>query len=166
MVRDLMAHLIACDRWLPEAFAQAGQSSYAQHLLHCDPLERFSVVSFVWGPGAATPIHNHTVWGLVGMLRGAEISTEYLPGAPMPYLAALPERRDVWRQRLASYQGLKVACVWAGRPSSGPGSSGKKPRSRGATFHRAATGAWSPDYLRRRGPSSMTAFRSSGTGTW
>lgn len=40
-----------------------------------------------------------------------------LPGAPMPYLTALPERRDVWRQRLASYQGLKVACVWAGRPT-------------------------------------------------
>ena len=40
-----------------------------------------------------------------------------LPGAPMPYLAALPERRDVWRQRLAPYGGLKVACVWAGRPT-------------------------------------------------
>jgi hypothetical protein len=40
-----------------------------------------------------------------------------LPGAPMPYLTALPERRDVWRQRLAAYGGLKVACVWAGRPT-------------------------------------------------
>jgi hypothetical protein len=40
-----------------------------------------------------------------------------LPGAPMPYLTALPERRDVWRQRLAPYVGLKVACVWAGRPT-------------------------------------------------
>lgn len=40
-----------------------------------------------------------------------------LPGAPMPYLTALPERRDVWRQRLAPYGGLKVACVWAGRPT-------------------------------------------------
>ncbi len=32
--------------------------------------ERFCVVSFVWGPDQATPIHNHTVWGLVGVLRG------------------------------------------------------------------------------------------------
>ena len=64
-VRTLMAQLIASDRWLPEAFAQPGQGTYAQHLLHCDPLERFSVVSFVWGPGQRTPVHNHTVWGVV-----------------------------------------------------------------------------------------------------
>ncbi len=38
----------------------------------CDPLERFSVVSFVWGPGQTTPVHDHTVWGLIGMLRGSE----------------------------------------------------------------------------------------------
>lgn len=40
-----------------------------------------------------------------------------LPGVPMPYLTALPERCEVWRQRLAPYEGLKVACVWAGRPT-------------------------------------------------
>jgi predicted metal-dependent enzyme (double-stranded beta helix superfamily) len=80
--RALLARLVAHDDWLPDAFAEAGPG-YRQYLLHGDPLERFSLVSFVWGPGAATPIHNHTVWGLVGMLRGAEISTEYLPGAPM-----------------------------------------------------------------------------------
>ena len=39
--------------------------------------ERFSVVSFVWGPGQATPVHDHTVWGLIGMLRGAELSQGY-----------------------------------------------------------------------------------------
>ena len=43
-----------------------------QYLLHCDSRERFSVVSFVWGPGQSTPIHDHSVWGLVGVLRGAE----------------------------------------------------------------------------------------------
>lgn len=40
-----------------------------------------------------------------------------LPGTPMPYLSALPERRAVWRARLAPYSGLKVACLWAGRPT-------------------------------------------------
>src|SRR5690606_19453619 len=45
--------------------------------LHCDPLERFSVVSFVWMPGQKTPIHDHTVWGLVGVLRGLEKCEEY-----------------------------------------------------------------------------------------
>ena len=77
--RELLSSLIADDRWLPEACAQAQDGAYRQYLLHCDPLERFSVVSFVWGPGARTPIHNHTVWGLIGMLRGAELCREYEP---------------------------------------------------------------------------------------
>ncbi len=35
--------------------------------------ERFPVVGFVWGPGQETPVHDHTVWGLIGMLRVAEL---------------------------------------------------------------------------------------------
>lgn len=77
----LLADLITHDDWLPEDCAIPGPT-YRQYLLHCDPLERFSVVSFVWGPGQRTPIHDHTVWGLVGMLRGEEISTEMVPGPP------------------------------------------------------------------------------------
>lgn len=77
--RALLKALIADDRWLPDAFAQAEAGGYRQYLLHCDPLERFSVVSFVWGAGARTPVHDHTVWGLVGMLRGAESCREYAP---------------------------------------------------------------------------------------
>ncbi len=78
----LLRTLIAGDEWLPDSFAEAGPR-YRQYLLHCDPLERFCVVSFVWGPGQRTPVHNHTVWGLVGMLRGEEVSTEMVRGAPM-----------------------------------------------------------------------------------
>jgi 3-mercaptopropionate dioxygenase len=75
--RRLLAGLIARDDWLPEAFAQTHPDTYRQYLLHCDPLERFSVVSFVWGPGQTTPVHDHTVWGLVGVLRGAEKCEEF-----------------------------------------------------------------------------------------
>ncbi len=70
--RPLLARLIAGDAWLPEDCTKPDPQFYRQYLLHCDPQERFSVVSFVWGPGQKTPIHDHTVWGLVGMLRGAE----------------------------------------------------------------------------------------------
>ena len=75
--KALLGHLIARDDWLPPEFAQAHADTYRQYLLHCDPLERFSVVSFVWGPGHTTPVHDHTVWGLVGVLRGAEKCEEY-----------------------------------------------------------------------------------------
>ncbi|MGI4880605.1 MAG: cysteine dioxygenase [Janthinobacterium lividum] len=73
----LLAGLVASDDWLPDACAVADPARYQQYLLHCDSRERFSVVSFVWGPGQATPIHDHRVWGLVGMLRGAEISERF-----------------------------------------------------------------------------------------
>lgn len=76
-VRPLLAELIRVDDWLPESCAAPVDKMYGQYLLHCDPLERFSLVSFVWAPGQKTPIHDHTVWGLIGMLRGAEISTSY-----------------------------------------------------------------------------------------
>lgn len=70
--RALLSRLIARDDWLPDAFARPSPERYQQYLLHCDSRERFSVVSFVWGPGQTTPIHDHTVWGLVGVLRGTE----------------------------------------------------------------------------------------------
>jgi len=69
----LLGTLVATEDWLPEAFAQPDPTRYCQYLLHLDPAQRFSIVSFVWGPGQATPIHDHRVWGLVGVLRGAEL---------------------------------------------------------------------------------------------
>lgn len=73
----LLAQLVAHDDWLPNAFAQPDPQRYQQYLLYADARERFSVVSFVWGPGQCTPIHDHTVWGLIGMLRGAETAQPY-----------------------------------------------------------------------------------------
>lgn len=77
----LLAELVAHDDWLPAAYAQPHPDYYQQYLLHADALGRFSVVSFVWGPGQATPIHDHTVWGLIGMLRGAEDAQGYAQDA-------------------------------------------------------------------------------------
>lgn len=80
--RALLRGLVATDDWLPEEYAQPHPEHYQQYLLHCDPLERFSVVSFVWGPGQRTPIHDHTVWGLIGVLRGAERAELFAAGDP------------------------------------------------------------------------------------
>lgn len=73
----LMADLVAHDDWLPDRFARADAHKYCQYLLYGDPLDRFSLVSFVWGPGQRTPVHDHLVWGLVGMLRGEEEATPF-----------------------------------------------------------------------------------------
>ena len=74
---QLLGDLVSSDDWLLPDFAQPHPNHYQQYLLFADPQDRFSVVSFVWGPGQSTPIHDHTVWGLIGMLRGSEMCQSY-----------------------------------------------------------------------------------------
>ena len=69
--------LISADDWLPLKYAEADDNDYLSYLLYEDPYERFSILSFVWGPGQSTVIHDHCTWGLVGCLRGKEISQAY-----------------------------------------------------------------------------------------
>lgn len=76
-VREAMAALVARDDWLAEEYTRPHPQYYQQYLLHADPEDRFSVVSFVWGPGQKTPVHDHTVWGVIGMLRGGERCVPY-----------------------------------------------------------------------------------------
>jgi predicted metal-dependent enzyme (double-stranded beta helix superfamily) len=86
-VGEAMSTLVARDDWLDPAFARPHPEHYQQYLLYADPDDRYSVVSFVWGPGQRTPIHDHTVWGVIGMLRGAELAQSYeitADGTPRP----------------------------------------------------------------------------------
>ena len=73
----LLGALVSNDQWLLAEYAQPLPVKHSQYLLYCDPQDRFSVVSFVWGPGQSTPVHDHTVWGLFGVLRGAESCNKF-----------------------------------------------------------------------------------------
>ena len=75
--KPLLARLIASDAWLPPACTEAAADRFATHLLYGHPDQRFCVVSMVWSPGQSTPIHDHTVWGLIGVVRGVEVSQRY-----------------------------------------------------------------------------------------
>lgn len=91
----LLEDLIAVDDWLPSRYAEASASGYQQYLLHADSRERFSVVSFVWGPGQKSPIHDHTVWGIVGVLRGAELEQSYSRASDGRFIEqGTPDRLD------------------------------------------------------------------------
>ena len=79
--RSLLQALVRQDDWLPPEHARPHPERYQQYPLFVDPLGRFSVVSFVWGPGQFTPVHDHTVWGLIGMLRGSECCQAYVQDA-------------------------------------------------------------------------------------
>ena len=75
--KKLVATLVSSDEWLPDAFAKPHPDHYQQYLLYADPLDRLSIVSFVWGPGQKTPVHDHLTWGIVGGLRGEERETTF-----------------------------------------------------------------------------------------
>jgi predicted metal-dependent enzyme (double-stranded beta helix superfamily) len=65
-------------------------------------------------PGAATPVHDHLAWGLVGLYRGSQDEEFYEPREgrlellrrrplqPGNYYALLPPRDDVHRVRTTS----------------------------------------------------------------
>jgi predicted metal-dependent enzyme (double-stranded beta helix superfamily) len=76
-LRPLLEDLVSQDNWLPDDFSRSHPDHYQQYLLHCDPLERFSVVSFVLGLGQKMPPHDHTTWGLIGILRGVKNFRSY-----------------------------------------------------------------------------------------
>lgn len=44
--------------------------SYTRHILHADPLGRFTVVGLVWGPKQCSPIHAHYAWCAYRILAG------------------------------------------------------------------------------------------------
>jgi 3-mercaptopropionate dioxygenase len=72
-----LTRLIANSDWLPVEYKRADAARYQQYLLYVDRESRYSVQSFVWAPGQGTPVHNHTVWGLVGVMQGGEMCREY-----------------------------------------------------------------------------------------
>lgn len=76
-VDSALRKLIAHDNWLDDSCTRPHPTYYQQYLLHADPQGRYSVVSFVWGPGQRTPVHDHCTWGVIGMLRGEEIGQAY-----------------------------------------------------------------------------------------
>jgi len=121
MLRETGGHLrelVAADDWLPDGFAQPHPSFYQQYLLYGDPLDRFSVVSFVWGPGQRTPIHNHTVWGAIGMLRGAECGQAFAvgPAGAPPRPVGEMERLDPGMVAFVSPSIGDVHQVWNAYP--------------------------------------------------
>ncbi|MEO0477879.1 MAG: cysteine dioxygenase family protein [Planctomycetota bacterium] len=85
--------LCSDDSWLPESHRATKDDCYARHLLHKDRQNRFVVLALVWKPGQATPIHDHSCWGLMGILQNAleEIAYERLDDGSRPGFAELRE---------------------------------------------------------------------------
>ena len=56
---------------LPDEFRNAPQDHYARRLVHRDDRRGYSVVAMTWGPGQATPLHDHGgMWCVEGVWEG------------------------------------------------------------------------------------------------
>jgi len=96
LIKEVSQHLfrlISDDAWLPDACREPRSDTYARHLLHKDRQNRFVVLSLVWQPGQGTPIHDHSCWGVMGMLDNSlqEIGYERLDDGSRPGYAELRE---------------------------------------------------------------------------
>jgi len=81
-LRAPFAALLAADGWLPERCAQPDESSrmgggIGQYALYRAEDGSLCLFSLVVPAGAATPVHDHLAWGLVGVYRGRQDETVY-----------------------------------------------------------------------------------------
>jgi 3-mercaptopropionate dioxygenase len=81
-LRPAFAKLLAADGWLPEACARPDENSrmgggIAQYALFRAEDGSLCLFSLVVPAGAATPVHDHLAWGLVGIYRGRQDETVY-----------------------------------------------------------------------------------------
>jgi predicted metal-dependent enzyme (double-stranded beta helix superfamily) len=81
-LRPAFEALLALDGWLPESCAMPDQSSrmgggIGQYALYRAEDKSLCLFSLVVPSGAATPVHDHLAWGLVGVYRGRQDETVY-----------------------------------------------------------------------------------------
>ncbi len=49
---------------------QGEAGRYVRHVVHADPLGRYTLVALVWRPGQITPVHGHYTWCAYTILQG------------------------------------------------------------------------------------------------
>jgi 3-mercaptopropionate dioxygenase len=81
-LRPAFAALLAAEGWLPESCAKPDESSrmgggIGQYALYRAQDGSLCLFSLVVPAGAATPVHDHLAWGLVGIYRGRQDETVY-----------------------------------------------------------------------------------------
>jgi 3-mercaptopropionate dioxygenase len=148
-IRPHFARLLADSNWLPEAYQSAAPESgmgggIGQWLLYRAGDGSLSLFTLVVPPGAATPVHDHLAWGLVGLYRGTQEEEifgqqngalelrERRSVGQGDFYVLLPPRDDIHRVRTTSTAASvsihlltnDTGCVWrhAYDPASGESS--------------------------------------------
>ncbi len=118
-IRPGFARLLADPSWLPGAYREPAPESgmgggIGQWLLFRAGDSSLCLFSLVVPPGAATPVHDHLAWGLVGLYAGTQDEEVYARGegglvlaaaralAPGDFYVLLPPKDDIHRVRTTS----------------------------------------------------------------
>jgi predicted metal-dependent enzyme (double-stranded beta helix superfamily) len=136
-IRPRFAELLVDRDWLPERFQEPSPDSgmgggIGQWLLFRAGDRSLTLFALVVPPDAATPIHDHLAWGLVGLYRGTQDEEVYAErdgrAAPLErralatgdFYVLLPPREDIHRVRTTSSEPSvsihlltnDTGCVW------------------------------------------------------
>ena len=81
-LRPAFQTLLHADGWLPDSCARPDETSamgggIGQYALYRAEDKSLCLFSLVVPAGAATPVHDHLAWGLVGIYRGRQDETVY-----------------------------------------------------------------------------------------
>jgi 3-mercaptopropionate dioxygenase len=137
LIRPRFAELLAADGWLPSTFQEPNPESgmgggIGQWVLYRAGDGSLSLFSLVVPAGAATPVHDHLAWGLVGLYRGTQdeeiyayANDELVPAErralePGDFYVLIPPRDDIHRVRTTSATASvsihlltnDTGCVW------------------------------------------------------
>lgn len=63
--------------WLPAKFLRPRSARYSQYPLYVAPDGTFCVTAVAFNPGVGTDVHDHRVWGVVGVYQGLEEQAFY-----------------------------------------------------------------------------------------
>ena len=136
-IRPRFARLLADPEWLPRRYQEPSPESgmgggIGQWLLFRAGDRSLTLFALVVPPEAATPIHDHLAWGLVGLYRGTQDEEIYAErdGRAEPlerralatgdFYVLLPPREDIHRVRTTSSEPSvsihlltnDTGCVW------------------------------------------------------
>jgi 3-mercaptopropionate dioxygenase len=136
-IRPAFAELLADEDWLPPEFRREAPESgmgggIGQWLLYRSGDRSLSLFTLVVPPAAATPVHDHLAWGLVGLYRGEQDEELYAQRdgglelverralAPGDFYVLIPPRDDIHRVRTTSEEpsvsihllANDTGCVW------------------------------------------------------
>ncbi|GAB4177650.1 MAG: cysteine dioxygenase family protein [Wenzhouxiangellaceae bacterium] len=78
-VRDVLCELMDQHRLtLPETARCRPPDHYARRLIHKDPERGYTIMAMTWGPGQATPVHDHSgMWCVEAVWEGQIEVTQY-----------------------------------------------------------------------------------------